>query len=48
MEMERIVGLLFSGFMCKVYAGATAIWMAVEAGSFVFRAFGLVNKGFGE
>lgn len=46
MEIERIVGALFSGFMCKAYAAAFAVWMAYEAGSFVFRAFGAISKGF--
>lgn len=47
MEWERIIGLLFSGFAMKLYAAGGALWMAYEAGSFTFRAFGMVSKGFG-
>ena len=47
MDMERIIGSLFSGFMCKLYATGFAVWMAYEAGSFMFDAFGAVAKGFG-
>ena len=28
--MERIIGLVFSGFAVKVYAAALAIWIASE------------------
>lgn len=45
--MERIAGALFSGFMCKLYAAALGVWMAVEAATFVYRAFGSIAKGFG-
>jgi hypothetical protein len=45
--MERITGALFSGFMCRLYAAGFAVWMAYEAGSFAFRAFGSISKGFG-
>lgn len=47
MEMERIIGMLFSGFMCKIYAVGFAIWMACEAGSFFYHAMQSVSKGFG-
>lgn len=47
MDMERIIGSLFSGFMCKLYAAGFAVWMAYEAGSFIIDAFGAVSKGFG-
>lgn len=46
MEIERIIGSLFSGFMCKVYAAGFAVWIAYEAGSFIIDAFGAVSKGF--
>lgn len=29
--IERIVGLLFSGFMCKAYAIGFAAWIAIES-----------------
>lgn len=45
MEWERIIGQLFSGFMCKLYASAFAVWMAYEAGSFLFRSMAAVSKG---
>ncbi|QJD54538.1 hypothetical protein [Sphingomonas phage Kharn] len=48
MEWERIIGQLFSGFMCKLYACAFAVWMAVEAGSFIFRTFNAMAQGFGQ
>lgn len=47
MEWERIIGLLFTGFAMKLYAAIGAVWMAYEAGAFIFRAFGMVSKGFG-
>lgn len=47
MEMERIIGALFSGFMCRVYAAGTAIWVASEAASYITRTMGEVSKGFG-
>lgn len=46
MEMERIVGALFSGFMCKLYAATFAIWLAYETGSFLVRTFATLSKGF--
>jgi hypothetical protein len=45
--MERITGMLFSGFMCKVYAAGFAIWMAYEAASYFTSVMGSVSKGFG-
>jgi len=30
MDMNRIIGALVSGFACKVYAAALAVWMASE------------------
>lgn len=48
MEWERIIGQLFSGFMCKLYAVAFAVWMAYEAGSFIVHAFGNIAKGFSQ
>jgi hypothetical protein len=30
-SMERIVGALFSGFMCRVYALGFAVWIAIES-----------------
>lgn len=47
MDMNRITGALFSGFMCKLYAAALAVYMGVEAVSYVRHAFGMVSKGFG-
>lgn len=48
MEWERIIGQLFSGFMCKLYAVAFAVWMAYEAGSFIYATFTNVAKGFSQ
>lgn len=31
MSMNRIIGSLFSGFMCKAYAAGFAVWIACEA-----------------
>lgn len=36
MEWNRIFGLLFSGFMMKLYAAAMGVWMAYEVGNFLF------------
>lgn len=47
MDMNRITGMLFSSFMCKVYAAALGIYMAGQAASYVRHAFGMVSKGFG-
>lgn len=48
MEWERIIGGLFSGFMCKLYAAAFAVWMAYEAGSFLLHVSQQITKGFGQ
>lgn len=45
--METIKGALFSGFMCKVYAGAMGLWMASEAVSYFAKAMAQVTAGFG-
>jgi hypothetical protein len=45
--MERIIGQLFSGFMCKLYAAGGALWIASEAIGFMRHAFGAVSAGFG-
>jgi hypothetical protein len=47
MDMERIIGSLFSGFMCKLYAAGFAVWIAYEAGSYFFDVMAKVSKGFG-
>ena len=31
MSIESIVGMIFSGIACRLYAGVTAVWMAGEA-----------------
>lgn len=41
--MERIIGLMFSGFAVKLYAAAMAIWLASEVASYVTRVFGVVG-----
>lgn len=46
MDWARIIGLLFTGFAMRAYAAIGALWMAYEAASFIFRAFGMVSKGF--
>lgn len=45
--MNRIIGALFSGFACKVYAAGFAIWMAWEAATFIGHVAHSINKGFG-
>lgn len=47
MEMERIAGALFSGFMCKLYAASLGIWMAYAAGCYINHAFTAVRIGLG-
>lgn len=47
MSFERIAGLLFSGFMCKIYAAGLGVWAACEAGHVIATTFGAINKGFG-
>lgn len=48
MDMQRIIGQLFSGFMCKLYAVAFAVWIAAEAGSFIYATFTNIAKGFSQ
>lgn len=48
MSFERIAGLLFSGFMVKLYAAGIAIYFAIEAATYVRHAFAAVSKGFGQ
>lgn len=40
--MERITGLVFSGFMCRLYGVAMAAWIGYEAAVFISGAFGSV------
>lgn len=42
MEFERIFGLLFSGFMVKVYGAVMALYIASEAAAFIKTAFGSI------
>lgn len=44
--MERIIGQLFTGFMCRVYAAGFALWMVYEAGGFLLRSFGSIAASF--
>lgn len=44
--MERVVGLLFSGFACRAYAVGAAVWIASEAAGFISSAFGAIGAGF--
>jgi hypothetical protein len=42
MEFERIFGLLFSGFMVKVYGAVMALYIANEAVGFIKATFGSI------
>lgn len=44
--MERIVGLVFSGFAVKIYAIGLALWMVSEVASIVIRTFGVASNAF--
>jgi len=48
MEWERIFGLLFSGFMVKLYAAVMAVWLASEAATFIIEAFEPISKTLGQ
>lgn len=41
--MARIFGLLFSGFMVRLYGAALAVYVAVTVGSYVHHVFAAVN-----
>ncbi len=43
MSFERIAGLLFSGFMVKIYSAGLAVWMAYQAATFIAKAFAQVG-----
>lgn len=45
MEMERIVGLLFSGFMVRLYAAVLACTVAYKVGSKVIELFHTIPHG---
>ncbi len=45
MSFERIFGLLFTGFACKIYAAGLAVWMAYQAATFIKHAFAAVGTG---
>lgn len=42
LEWERIFGLLFSGFMVKLYALAMGVTLACYTGSFLLDTFGKI------
>jgi hypothetical protein len=43
MDMNRIAGLLFSGFACKGYAIGLAIWIAYEVARVLLGMAGAVG-----
>lgn len=45
--IERIVGTVFSGFMCKLYAAGFAVWIASEAVSYFTSAMRAVTAAMG-
>lgn len=44
--MERITGILFSGFACRLYAAGLALWIGIEAASALLDAMAAVSAGF--
>jgi hypothetical protein len=42
-SMARIVGMLFSGAMVRLYGAAIAIYVAVTVGRYITDVFGHVN-----
>lgn len=43
--MARIFGLVFSGFMVRLYGAAMALYVGIQAYGFITHAFGAVNNG---
>lgn len=41
--MERIIGLVFSGFMVKLYAAGLALYVGTTAYSFIVDTFTKLN-----
>ncbi len=39
----RLLGMLFSGFTCKLYAVGLALWVSYEAAQFLQHAFAVAN-----
>lgn len=42
--MERIIGLLISGFAMRLYGAAAAVWIALEAARIVTDTLGSVSN----
>lgn len=43
MSIQRIAGLVFSGWTVRLMGGALAIYVGCKAAAFVVAAFGAVN-----
>jgi hypothetical protein len=41
--MARIFGLVFSGFMVRLYGAGMALYVGIQAYGFITHAFGAVN-----
>ena len=44
--MSRIIGLVFSGFMVRLYGLGIALWIALTAYGIVTESFGRVSAEF--
>ena len=44
--MERIVGLLFSGFVIRLIGAGSALWIGVEVAGAAFDLIGSTGKAF--
>lgn len=41
--MARIVGIVFSGFMVRLYGAGLALYVGTQAAAYIGRVFGAVN-----